>query len=114
MSRSDEILNRLIALTRNNGGFVATWKRTGFDKFTFTVTGHTFSAVWANEVLQAVHPGADIDQLYPVQRKVTKPVAAEVVKLAPPEPRPAAPLTAGQHRSISEAEAADTHRRRRR
>lgn len=114
MSKSDEILNRLVALTVANGGFAKTWKRVGFDAFQFSVTGHVFTEVWANSVLQLVLPGADIDELYPSSRKVAKPASQAVASqaLAPPAPRPAGKLTDRQHRSIIEADAAAEGRRR--
>ena len=116
MSRSDNILNRLVELTNDNGGFVKAWKRTGFDVFIFTVTGHAFSKVWANSVLQLCTPGADLDELFPVARAKAKAAVLKIGEPARPEvAKPAGTLTPGQWRSIADAdEAAEGRRRSRR
>lgn len=60
MSASDEILNRLIAVTRASGpSFWAAWERVGLD-YRLKATGEIFPPVWANMVLQQMHPGADL------------------------------------------------------
>jgi hypothetical protein len=116
MSRSDEILSQLVAVTRNTGpGFVLAWTRLGPDSFRLNATAQNFSKVWANAVLQQVHPGADIDALFPLQRSpvkpdrplVSRPTVQDVVK-------PAGTLTPRQWRSIADADAAAEGRRRRR
>ncbi|SEM91598.1 hypothetical protein SAMN04488103_102434 [Gemmobacter aquatilis] len=101
MSRSDEILNRLVSLTRRD--FVAAWERVGTDAFRLRASGEIFTRAWVNAVLQEVHTGADLDAMLP----------------APPPPPPAPvragePSTAAQWRSIREADEADTRRTRRR
>lgn len=62
MSASDEILNRLVSISRASGPtFWAAWKRLGPDAFRLTATGEIFNRAWANMVLQQIHPGADIE-----------------------------------------------------
>jgi hypothetical protein len=114
VSRGDDILARLVALTRNTGpGFVLAWSRLGPDSFPLSATGETFTKVWASAVLQQVHPGADIDELLPAPPEAPEPPAPRAVTSTPPRPvSPAGNLTPAQWRSIREAEAADTRRRR--
>lgn len=116
MSRSDDILNRLTAVTRNTGpGFVLAWSRLGTDSFRLNATGEIFTKVWASAVLAEVHPGADIDALCPVPAAPVKPASAPAgSKPTVQAARPAGTLTERQHRSIIEADAAAEGRRRRR
>lgn len=59
MSASDEVLNRLVAVTRSSPNFWAAWERDG-DAYRLKATGEVFPPVWANMVLQQIHPGADL------------------------------------------------------
>jgi hypothetical protein len=113
MSKSDEVLAKLVAATLQNGGFIAAWERIG-DEFRLKATGQKISKVWANELLQRLHPGSDIDALFPPPRVV--PMPKPVVKKAVPASaaKPAGTLSAAQWRSIIEADAAAEGRKRRR
>jgi hypothetical protein len=115
MSKSDDILNSLVWYTQKHGGFVAAWSRIAPDDFTLKATGRHYSKNWANAVLQQIHPGADIDALFPPPKVVPVQNPATVVKPVPASAaKPAGTLSAAQWRSINEADAAAEGRRRRR
>jgi hypothetical protein len=61
MSASDEILNRLVAVTQATGPtFWAAWEPSENGGYRLKATGEVFSRPWANMVLQEVHPGSDL------------------------------------------------------
>ncbi|MES2666098.1 MAG: hypothetical protein V4712_08360 [Pseudomonadota bacterium] len=62
MSASDEILNRLVSITKATGPtFWAAWERLGPDAFRLKATNEIFNRVWAGMVLTDVNPGGDIE-----------------------------------------------------
>ncbi len=63
MSASDEIINRLVAVTLATGPFAQAWERLGPDTFRMRESGETVSHVWANMVLQQIHVGADLQEV---------------------------------------------------
>lgn len=62
MSHSDEILNGLVAITKASAPtFWAAWEAAGPDAYRLKATGEVYGRVWANAVLQDVHPGAVLE-----------------------------------------------------
>ena len=112
MSRSDDILNRLVSLTRRD--FVAAWERVGPDAFRLRTSGKIFTRAWVNAVLQEVHMGADLDAMLPAPPPPPPAPVRAVESTTAPAAQPAGNLTAAQWRSIREADEADTRRTRRR
>lgn len=62
MSKSDDILNRLVTITQATGpDFWSAWEPSHAGGYRLKATGEVFSRPWANAVLQELHPGADIE-----------------------------------------------------